>query len=200
MPALAEGNVIRLNEHEIGVVEACSGLRMMVVFFALATAVVLVTQRHWIDKTLIIASAIPIALISNITRVTATGIMYEVGQAELAQHFFHDVAGWLMMPLALGMLWVELKVMQYLFIDVPVETTPRITTSSRRPGAVPRSAVPRSKRPLSRASNSRRPPRRSNSRWRTDDKFVVGQVSNLPREGINSSPQMPRLRTTQLPE
>src|SRR5262249_45289662 len=30
LPALAEGNVILLNEHEIGIVEACSGLRMLV--------------------------------------------------------------------------------------------------------------------------------------------------------------------------
>ena len=38
-PALAEGNVILLNDVELGIVEACSGLRMLVVFFALSTAV-----------------------------------------------------------------------------------------------------------------------------------------------------------------
>src|SRR5262245_50683632 len=32
-PALAEGNVILLNDVEIGIVEACSGLRMLVIFF-----------------------------------------------------------------------------------------------------------------------------------------------------------------------
>src|SRR5262249_8395944 len=89
LPALAEGNVILLNDHQIGIAEACSGLRMLVVFFALSTAVVLVIQRHWIDKTIIMLSAIPIALISNIIRVTVTGVMYELGQSEMANAFFH---------------------------------------------------------------------------------------------------------------
>src|SRR5205814_72366 len=40
-PAVSEGNVILLNEIELGVVEACSGLRMLVIFFALSTAVAL---------------------------------------------------------------------------------------------------------------------------------------------------------------
>jgi exosortase len=147
MPALAEGNVILLEENQIGIVEACSGLRMLVVFFALATAVVLVVSRHWLDRVLIVASAIPIALAANIIRITTTGVMYEMGQSEMANHFFHDVAGWLMMPLALGMLWVELKVLGRLVIEVPAAAGagPR-----RPPATVPRSAVPRSRRPAPR--------------------------------------------------
>lgn len=144
LPALAEGNVILLNEQTIGIVEACSGLRMLVVFFALSTAVVLVVERHWIDRLIILFSAIPIALISNILRVTATGIMYEAGYSELASHFFHDVAGWLMMPLALGMLWIELLVLRGLFIDVPRPMSTHTSAAARR--AVPRPAVPRSRR------------------------------------------------------
>ena len=37
--AFAEGNVIQLNEARIGVVEACSGLSMLITFVALSTAV-----------------------------------------------------------------------------------------------------------------------------------------------------------------
>src|SRR5262249_8175924 len=37
--SFSEGNVIRLGEVRIGVVEACSGLSMLVIFFALSTAV-----------------------------------------------------------------------------------------------------------------------------------------------------------------
>lgn len=136
MPALAEGNVILLNEHSIGVVEACSGLRMLVVFVALSTGIVLVVQRHWLDKTIIMASAIPIAILSNLIRVASTGILYEMGQAQLAQTFFHDVAGWLMPPLALAMLWIELKVMSHLFIDAPANaTTARPAVSAARRNA-----------------------------------------------------------------
>src|SRR5207253_599308 len=43
--SFSEGNVIRLGETRIGVVEACSGLSMLLIFFALATAVCLVVKR-----------------------------------------------------------------------------------------------------------------------------------------------------------
>ena len=147
LPALAEGNVILLDDHQIGIVEACSGLRMLVVFFALATAVVLVIGRPLLDRLLIIASAIPIALVSNIIRVTATGVMHEMGQSELANTFFHDVAGWLMMPLALGMLWIELKLLALLIIEVPAGVVPPAPASRRAGPAARGPAVPRSRRP-----------------------------------------------------
>jgi exosortase len=150
LPALAEGNVIMLNEHRIGIVEACSGLRMLVVFFALSTAVVLGSKRHWIDRCLILASAIPIALISNIIRVTTTGLMYNLGYSELASHFFHDVAGYLMMPIGLGLLWVELAVLSRLFVDMPAPAA-RTQTPVRR--AAPAAVRPAPKRPRRAATN-----------------------------------------------
>jgi exosortase len=145
LPALAEGNVILVNDHEINIVEACSGLRMLVVFFALSTAVGLIIRRHWIDKVIILASAVPIALASNVFRVTATGVMYEAGYSEMANAFFHDAAGWLMMPVGLGLLWVELKVLSHLFLDLPAPL-PRGPAARRTPA--PRApAEPRSRRP-----------------------------------------------------
>jgi exosortase len=147
LPALAEGNVILLNEARIGVVEACSGLRMLVVFVALATALVLVTQRHWVDKVILLVSAVPIALVSNILRITATGILHETTGSEAANAFFHDLGGWLMMPLALLLLAVELKILSRLFIDVPapVRTVrgPVPVVRRKRPQQAARTRQPR---------------------------------------------------------
>jgi exosortase len=158
MPALAEGNVILLNEHEIGIVEACSGLRMLVVFFALSTAMTLLVQRHWIDRLLILASAIPIALVSNIVRVTATGVMYEAGYSELANHFFHDAAGWLMMPIALILLWIEMLVLSKLFVEMPLLPAARTRTSRpRRVVARPAAARRRRQEAESRESAHEQP-------------------------------------------
>jgi exosortase len=144
LPALAEGNVILLNDQSIGIVEACSGLRMLVVFFALSTAMALVVKRHWIDKAIILVSAVPIALASNILRIVATGVMYEYGDSEFAHRFFHDIAGWLMMPLGLAMLWFELWVLGALFVTVPAPALPRNPGTPRR--AVPRTAPGRANR------------------------------------------------------
>jgi exosortase len=142
LPALAEGTTILLNENTIGVVEACSGLRMLMVFFALSTAAVLVIERHWVDKCIIFVSAIPIALTANILRITVTGALYEMGLAESARHFFHDVAGWLMMPLALAMLWAEVALLNVLFLDTPSEA-PRPPAPSRKPRLPQEPAAPR---------------------------------------------------------
>jgi exosortase len=137
LPALAEGNVIQLNDAAIDVVEACSGLRMLVVFFALATAVALMVRRPLLDRILIVVSAAPIAVLSNTIRITVTGVLHQMISGDAANAFFHDVAGWLMMPLALGLLAVELKLLKHLFIEAP---TPPVR-SVRPP-------MPRRQRPI----------------------------------------------------
>ncbi len=112
LPALSEGNVIHLNEESIGVVEACSGLSMLMVFFALSTLVaVLSIRRPLVERLVVVASAVPIALVANILRITATGVLLETTSSATAKAFFHDLAGWLMMPVGLAFLWVELKIL-----------------------------------------------------------------------------------------
>jgi len=113
-PALAEGNVIQLNEIELGIVEACSGLRMLVVFFALSTAVAMLIKKPLWEKMTIAFSAIPIALVSNILRITATGLIYENLGDGYGGALLHDIAGWLMMPLGLMFLGLELLILKNL--------------------------------------------------------------------------------------
>jgi exosortase len=117
MPALAEGNTIQLDEVQINIVEACSGLSMLIVFFALSTGTALVVKRPLWEKGLILLSAIPIAVVANILRITVTGVLFRLVSNEAADAFFHDAAGWLMMPLALGLLGGELWLLGRLLID-----------------------------------------------------------------------------------
>lgn len=119
MPAIAEGNVILLNEIELGIVEACSGLRMLVVFFALSTAVAMMIKKPLWEKLLIASSAIPIALVSNILRIVVTGLFYDAFGSNFGGAFFHDLAGWLMMPLGLVFLGIELWILKSLLIERP---------------------------------------------------------------------------------
>jgi exosortase len=122
-PAVSEGNVILLNDWPLGVAEACSGLSMLVVFFAISTAMVLVIQRPLLDKIVVVVSAAPIAVIANVIRITATGILGAWFGREAADKFFHNAAGLvLMMPVALGLLWFELWFLRRLFVEVPPET------------------------------------------------------------------------------
>ncbi len=116
-PAFSEGNIITLDHDKLGVEEACSGLSMLLIFFALSTAVALVIRRPLWEKGLIVLSAVPIAIIANVARVTATGLLYQMDNRELAKMVIHDMAGWLMMPLGLGLLWIELRVLGCLLVE-----------------------------------------------------------------------------------
>ena len=115
--AFAEGNVIHVNDAQIGVVEACSGLSMLVTFTALSTAAALVVKRPLLDRIALVASSIPVALIANITRITLTGILHEDVGAHAAAGFYHDLAGWLMIPLALILYWLEIGILSRLLIE-----------------------------------------------------------------------------------
>jgi len=146
MPAVAEGNVIRINDNQIGIVEACSGLRMLMVFFALSAGMVLLADAPLPDKLLLVVSSVPIALVSNILRITVTGFLHEQVDSKTAEVFYHDVAGWLMMPLALGLLWLELKVLAKLFVIVPLPHS-RIPRRDRIENRLAATTRPRPSRP-----------------------------------------------------
>ena len=119
--AFSEGNIIVLNHGVIGVVEACSGLGMLVTFFALATAVAIVLKRPLLDRILVVASAVPIAVLANIIRITATGILFETLGDRVALVVYHDLAGWLMMPLALVLIGGGLLILSRLLVEPPAE-------------------------------------------------------------------------------
>lgn len=117
-PAIAEGNIIIIEQLRLGVIEACSGLGMLVTFFALATAMALVIDAPWPDRWLLVASAIPIALIANVARISATAVAHQAFGSDVANLIMHDLAGWFMMPLALLLLWLELRYLAHLFLPL----------------------------------------------------------------------------------
>ena len=118
MVAIREGNRIDLEGVQLGVVDACSGLRMLTIFMALAVAITFVTTRPWWERIVIVVSAIPIAVAVNIARISITGVLYSLHvDPQISEWVFHNGAGYLMMPLALGLLYLEVQVLSRLFID-----------------------------------------------------------------------------------
>ena len=137
-PAVSEGNVIVLEHGRIAVVEACSGLSMLMIFLAISTGMAMVVRRPPTDRLIIFASAVPVALAANVARITSNGVATEVWDAETAHRLFHDQGGWLMMPLAVCMLWVELWVLRRLFVETPAGRAAAIVgtpAAARRPAA-----------------------------------------------------------------
>jgi exosortase len=115
--AYREGNRIVLGEdHVLGVVDACSGLRMLTIFVWLCVLLALVGNGEWWENLVIVASAVPIALIVNSARITVTGVMYTINP-EIAEKIFHDWAGYFMMPLAIALLYSVQAILRWVVIS-----------------------------------------------------------------------------------
>lgn len=113
--AIREGNQIVVGERHLGVVDACSGLRMLTIFIALSVAIVMLGDLEWYESLVIMGSAIPIALVVNAIRITLTGVMYTINP-DIAEKIFHDWAGYFMMPMALGLLYLVQTLLSVLFV------------------------------------------------------------------------------------
>jgi exosortase/archaeosortase family protein len=107
---------------------------MLTIFCALAVATVFIVNRPWWDKFIILLSAIPIALLSNIIRIVMTALLYMVSSDESFHELVHDVSGLLMMFWGMGFLWLELQILSRL-------TVPEDVAQIRPVGGPSRSAV-----------------------------------------------------------
>jgi exosortase len=107
-PAVSEGHVILIDEIRLGVVDACSGLKMLMTFAAFAVGAVLLTDRTRFEKLMILLGIVPIAVVANVLRITATGVAYTMIDEKSTLDFLHDLHGWLMMPVGLALLGLQL--------------------------------------------------------------------------------------------
>jgi exosortase len=92
IPVIRDGNVLELPSQRLSVVEACSGIRSLLSlsFLSLIYAYFFDT-KVWMRWVLLVGT-IPIAILANAARVTATGIVSE-RNAELARGAFHTAEG-----------------------------------------------------------------------------------------------------------
>ena len=76
----------------------------------------MISRRPLWERLIVFVSGVPIAIASNVARISVTGILFASQQSELARVVFHDLAGWLMMPFAFALLCAELWLLSRLII------------------------------------------------------------------------------------
>ena len=123
LPAFSSGNTIMINDFTLGIVDACNGLGTAYMFLACAVAAAFMVPRPALDRIVLISSAIPIAIIANVMRIVATGLLHELMGSRVSGAVYHDLAGWLMMMVTLLILYLECRLLPHLFID-GAETDP----------------------------------------------------------------------------
>jgi exosortase len=116
-PAVRDGNLILIDEVRLGVVDACSGLKMLVTFAAFSAGAVLLMNRTPFEKFMVVLGIVPVAILANVLRVTATGLAYTQTANKETLDFLHDLFGWLMMPAGLALLGAEVWALRNLVVD-----------------------------------------------------------------------------------
>ena len=111
-----------LIEHTLNVEEACSGIRSLIAFFAIAVAMAYLSDRPNWQRVVMALSAIPIAIFCNMLRVGGTGLIYRFGKPEWATGFLHKFEGMAMLIPAMLLLVGLGYFLNQLFIEeVPEE-------------------------------------------------------------------------------
>ncbi len=100
---------------------------MITAFLVISGLVVLLVNRAWWEKLIILASSLPIALLCNTVRLTITAVFFTVLEGEHWEQIFHDFGGYAMMPLALAAIVGELWLLAKL-TTLPVEDEAMIIT------------------------------------------------------------------------
>jgi exosortase len=110
VPVLRDGNVLRLSNYSLEVVEACSGIRSLMTLISLAIIYgFLVEPRRWVRYTLVVLM-VPIAVVSNALRIVGAGMMAHRFGPAAAEGFLHEFSGWVIflaaLVLLLGCHWI----------------------------------------------------------------------------------------------
>ena len=109
---LREGNLLELPHYRLSIVEACSGIRSLITlaFFCLLYAYF--WERKTSARVAVVALSIPAALILNVTRITATGILGETNP-QFTLGVYHEALGWACLALAFGLVLILHRSLRY---------------------------------------------------------------------------------------
>lgn len=129
IPVLRQGNVIELmpkgarETKKLEVVEACSGIRSLMTLVTLAVVFAYFTRPRDNDgdgdggllqrvksygfwrSVILVASAVPIAILTNALRVSGTGVLAHYYGTQVADGFFHSFSGWVVYIVAFLLLF-----------------------------------------------------------------------------------------------
>jgi len=130
-PALAEGNVIQIDDVRLEVAQACSGLRLFMGIAALTYVYVALVRRPSWEKAVLIAAAAPIAIAANVLRIVVTGLLYRTSAGPDWHEWIHDGAGWAMVAFAAVAFWLLLVYLRLLIREDHIMDMTAVVKQSR---------------------------------------------------------------------
>jgi exosortase len=111
------GNVLVINGTRVAIVEACNGLRMVFALILVSVTFALGTPLRGYVRALVILASPLSAIFCNVLRLIPTVWMYG-NESHQAAEWFHDVSGWVMLPVAFLLLMGIIRVLRWALIPV----------------------------------------------------------------------------------
>jgi exosortase len=107
-PSARDGSVIMMPTSKILVGAPCSGLRSLISLLTLGLVFAFAMKTSVIKKGILFLSSVPIALGTNVVRVTMLAIVNDLYGEKAASGFFHDLTGFIMFGIAfIGLIGVN---------------------------------------------------------------------------------------------
>ena len=106
-----EGNVIDLGSYKLEVAEACSGLRYLLPLMTLAFLMACFYRAPWWKRIVLFLASIPITLLMNSLRIAAIGLMVDRFGPSMAEGLLHQVQGWMVFMLSIGVLLLVVRIL-----------------------------------------------------------------------------------------
>jgi len=111
------GNLISVNGVPVSIAEACNGLRMVFALILVSYAFSFgLPLRNFVRVLVLLASPLA-AILCNVVRIVPTAWLYGYHSKAMAGQF-HDYSGWIMLPVAFGLLYGIIRIMKWALIPV----------------------------------------------------------------------------------
>jgi exosortase len=111
IPVFREGNMLFFTNTQLEVAEACSGIRSIVSLSMLSILFAYMSLKGWWRKAILVVSAIPIALLANVLRISGTGVLAHYFGDQVARGFLHEFSGMVVFALGMLVLFMEMKIL-----------------------------------------------------------------------------------------
>ena len=114
IPAYNEGNVLVVDEHLLGVVDACSGIRSIMAIISVAVLFAYLFKAGIVGSIFLTGLTLPIAVSMNVIRVLMMAIFLYKFNVDLTEGTLHDLLGLLIFALIIAFMYAAWQFTKWL--------------------------------------------------------------------------------------
>jgi len=133
VPIQIYGSVLEVNGNQVGIAEACNGMRSIMAVIMVCYAMAFATRIRPSARALLLIAAPFIALLANIIRLLFTVLAYGYGSEGLGD-MLHDLLGWATIGVAFGFVAGAIALARWLMIPIdPADAEPSPIAQTKTP-------------------------------------------------------------------